>query len=67
MPKVAQAVLFAAVGDYYTWKLGEKVYGTGSNEAWAAVCNIGSTQLKHLIINQRSLADFDFIGLCSSP
>lgn len=36
-PKVVQAV-FAAVGDYYTWKLGERIYGTGSNEAWAAVC-----------------------------
>jgi len=35
-PKVAQAVI-AAVGDYYTWKLGERVYGAGSNEAWAAV------------------------------
>ena len=35
-PKVAQAV-FAALGDYYTWKLGEQVYGLGSNEAWAAV------------------------------
>ena len=36
-PKVVQAV-FAAVGDYYTWKLGERIYGNGSNEAWAAVC-----------------------------
>ena len=36
-PKVVQAV-FAAVGDYYTWKLGERIYGNGSNEAWVAVC-----------------------------
>lgn len=36
-PKVTQAI-FAALGDYYTWKLGEQVYGHGSNEAWAAVC-----------------------------
>ncbi len=36
-PKVTQAI-FAALGDYYTWKLGERVYGSGSNEAWAAVC-----------------------------
>ena len=36
-PKAVQAV-FAAVGDYYTWKLGERIYGIGSNEAWAAVC-----------------------------
>ena len=37
-PKVAQAV-FAALGDYHTWKLGKRVYGAGSNEAWAAVCS----------------------------
>lgn len=36
-PKVAQAVI-AALGDYYTWKLAGKVYGRGSNEAWAVVC-----------------------------
>lgn len=36
-PKVTQAVV-AALGDYYTWQLGEQVYGHGSNEAWAAVC-----------------------------
>lgn len=35
-PKVFQAVV-AALGDYYTWKLGERVYGAWSNEAWAAV------------------------------
>lgn len=35
-PKVTQAV-FAALGDYHTWKLGEKVYGVGSNEAWTVV------------------------------
>ena len=35
-PKVTQAI-FAALGDFYTWKLGERVYGAGSNEAWAAV------------------------------
>ena len=38
-PKVMQAA-FAAFGDYHTWKLAEKVYGHGSNEAWAAVRNI---------------------------
>ena len=35
-PKVTQAIC-AALGDYYTWKLAERVYGSGSNEAWAAV------------------------------
>lgn len=35
-PKIFQAVI-AALGDYYTWRLGEKVYGAGSNEAWTAV------------------------------
>ncbi|KAI4166845.1 MAG: hypothetical protein LQ348_007753, partial [Seirophora lacunosa] len=34
-PKVTQAVI-AALGDYYTWKLAERIYGRGSNEAWAA-------------------------------
>ncbi|KAI9772391.1 MAG: glycosylphosphatidylinositol anchor biosynthesis [Geoglossum umbratile] len=33
-PKVAQAVI-AALGDYYTWKLGERVYGQGGQAAWA--------------------------------
>lgn len=40
-PKILQAV-FAALGDYYTWKLGERMYGRGSNEAWAAVCSFRS-------------------------
>lgn len=42
-PKVTQAII-AALGDYYTWKLGERVYGRGSNEAWAAVCSTHSVQ-----------------------
>ena len=37
-PKVTQAV-FAALGDFYTWKLAERIYGRDSNEAWAAVCS----------------------------
>lgn len=39
-PKVAQAVC-AALGDFYTWKLGERVFGAGSNEAWTTVCITG--------------------------
>ncbi|KAL9127474.1 MAG: hypothetical protein Q9217_003656 [Psora testacea] len=35
-PKIAQAVC-AGLGDYYTWKLGERIYEPGSNEAWAAL------------------------------
>ena len=35
-PKVFQAI-FAATGDYYTWRLGQKVYGHDSNESWATV------------------------------
>ncbi|KAL9023878.1 MAG: hypothetical protein Q9196_006907, partial [Gyalolechia fulgens] len=35
-PKVMQAAI-AALGDYYTWRLGERVYGNGSNEAWVAL------------------------------
>jgi phosphatidylinositol glycan class B len=35
-PKVAQAII-AATGDYYTWKLSNKIYGIESYEAWATV------------------------------
>ncbi|PGH03926.1 phosphatidylinositol glycan, class B [Blastomyces parvus] len=35
-PKLTQA-LFAAVGDFYTWKLAGKVYGNDSYEAWGAL------------------------------
>ncbi len=41
VPKMVQAV-FAALGDYYTWRLGQKIYGRESKEAWAAVCSIHS-------------------------
>ena len=37
LPKVFQG-LVAAVGDYYTWQLAEKVYGQGSNAAFTTVC-----------------------------
>lgn len=37
LPKVVQG-LFAASGDFYTWRLAEKIYGEGSNTAWVAVC-----------------------------
>ncbi|KAL8745733.1 MAG: hypothetical protein Q9190_002172 [Brigantiaea leucoxantha] len=33
-PKVVQAIC-AALGDYYTWKLSGRLYGSRSNEAWA--------------------------------
>ncbi len=36
LPKAVQAV-FAGIGDFYTWKLAEKIYGQGSNTSWAAV------------------------------
>src|SRR5271155_1764793 len=35
-PKILQA-LIAALGDYYTWKLGERIYGRGSVAAWTAL------------------------------
>ena len=38
-PKVVQAIC-AALGDYYTWKLSGRLYGSRSNEAWATVCSI---------------------------
>lgn len=37
LPKVIQSV-FAATGDYYTWRLAGSLYGLNSNSAWAAVC-----------------------------
>lgn len=36
LPKVFQGVI-AAYGDYYTWKLAERVYGRGSNASWTAL------------------------------
>ena len=35
-PKFAQAS-FAALGDYYTWKLAQRIYGREDDEAWAAL------------------------------
>ncbi|KAH0559262.1 hypothetical protein GP486_004225 [Trichoglossum hirsutum] len=49
-PKVTQAVI-AALGDYYTWKLGERVYGQGSLTAWATVCSEGNPSLSPIIKN----------------
>ncbi|MCJ1269487.1 hypothetical protein MMC22_009379 [Lobaria immixta] len=41
-PKVIQAI-FAALGDYYTWRLGRRIYGRQSNEAWAVLAlTVGS-------------------------
>ncbi|KAF3770041.1 family 22 glycosyltransferase [Cryphonectria parasitica EP155] len=37
LPKLVQACL-AVVGDFYTWKLAERVYGQGSRSAWSALC-----------------------------
>ncbi|PBP19118.1 Alg9-like mannosyltransferase [Diplocarpon rosae] len=36
LPNLVQAY-FAAVGDYYTWQLAEKIYGTGSKVSKAAL------------------------------
>lgn len=35
-PKILQGVI-AGLGDFYTWKLADKVYGRGSNYAWSAL------------------------------
>ena len=48
-PKLLQA-LIAAVGDYYTWKLGRKIYGDRSNEAWATVRRVYSSIMKTLLV-----------------
>jgi GPI mannosyltransferase 3 len=37
LPKATQAV-FAALGDIYTWRLAEKLFGEGSLASSAAVC-----------------------------
>ncbi|TVY34375.1 GPI mannosyltransferase, partial [Lachnellula occidentalis] len=36
LPNIVQAY-FAAVGDYYTWQLSEKIYGRGNNASWASL------------------------------
>lgn len=36
LPKVFQGVI-AALGDFYTWKLADKVYGRGSNFSWTSL------------------------------
>lgn len=36
LPNLVQAY-FAALSDYYTWQLSERIYGTGSNASWVAV------------------------------
>ena len=36
LPGALQAV-FAALGDFYTWKLAMDIYGRESNAPWAAV------------------------------
>lgn len=35
-PKVLQAI-FAALSDWYSWRLAEKLYGHGSAAAWSVV------------------------------
>lgn len=36
LPNLVQAY-FAALGDYYTWQLAQRMYGTGSKTSRAAV------------------------------
>lgn len=52
LPKVIQSVL-SALSDFYTWKLGEKIYGQDSNVAWSVVCV--SLSLSHIVL----LSDVD--------
>ena len=37
VPKILQGI-FAAVGDYFTWKLAERIYEPDRRFAWTAVC-----------------------------
>lgn len=39
VPNVAQGI-FAALSDFYTWKLAEKVFGQNSNTAWSTVLQL---------------------------
>lgn len=46
LPNLIQAY-FAAIGDYYTWQLSEKVYGRGSKAGWAVVCYVNTPSAAH--------------------
>jgi GPI mannosyltransferase 3 len=37
IPKILQGI-FAAIGDYFTWRLAERIYGPDHSYAWTAVC-----------------------------
>lgn len=45
LPGVVQSV-FAALGDFYTWRLATQIYGVNSNVPWAAVCFFSSLYLR---------------------
>jgi phosphatidylinositol glycan class B len=45
-PKVAQAMC-AATGDYYTWMLARRIYGSHSQVPQAAVCDMFSRHGLH--------------------
>ena len=49
-PKIVQGI-FAAAMDFYTWKLGRKVYGTDSDAAMAAVRVLYSETHKWRLFN----------------
>lgn len=36
LPRIVQGII-AAIGDFYTWKYAERVYGLGSQSAWVSV------------------------------
>lgn len=48
-PKITQAV-FAALGDFYTWKLAGRVYGRNGNETWAVVGGNGSSAVLNMTL-----------------
>lgn len=54
LPNLVQAC-FAALSDYYTWQLSERIYGTGSNASWAAV----GQKLKVAVMRADIFADHD--------
>lgn len=61
-PKLTQA-LFAAVGDFYTWKLAGKVYGNYSYEAWGAVSDTAA----RTYICQISDTDYSLVARIDCP
>jgi GPI mannosyltransferase 3 len=60
-PKVTQAII-AAIGDYYTFKLAERIYGKGSNVSYTAVRSCA-----YVFANQYADSDIQLALTVCSP